>query len=218
MGKVSSSSPGKRPRRRVRFYVPPPPLPRHAYPARSVEATTLLERFFVSAVVAILLIRAWLALTGYPQIGGDGLHIAHVLFGGIGMLIALLASLTFLGRRSRVFAAIVGGAGFGAFIDELGKFITSDNNYFYQPTIALIYVVFVLLFIAGERLATDSHPHAGRAPGASPRRSYQCHDRGVSQARARAGRAIAGWERSQESAGARSRKCSRQNRRDSRTG
>ena len=123
-----------------------------------MEATTLLERFFVSAVVAILLIRAWLALTGYPQIGGHGLHIAHMLFGGVGMLIALLASLTFLGRRSRVFAAIVGGAGFGAFIDELGKFITSDNNYFYQPTIALIYVVFVLLFLAGERLASDSSP------------------------------------------------------------
>jgi hypothetical protein len=142
----------------VRFYIPPPPLPRHAYPARSVEAARLLERFFVSGVVAVLLIRAWLGLTGYPQIGGDGLHIAHMLFGGIGMLIALLASLTFLGRRSRVFAAIVGGAGFGAFIDELGKFITSNNNYFYQPAVAMIYVVFVLLFIAGERLTTDSHP------------------------------------------------------------
>ena len=118
----------------------------------------LLERFFVSAIVAVLLIRAWLGLTGYPQIGGDGLHIAHMLFGGIGMLIALLISLAFLGQRSRHFAAIVGGAGFGAFIDELGKFITSDNNYFYQPAIALIYVVFVLIFIAGERLATDAHP------------------------------------------------------------
>jgi hypothetical protein len=123
-----------------------------------VEASSLLERFFVSGVVAVLLIRAWLSLTGYPQIGGDGLHIAHMLFGGIGMLIALLASLTFLGRRTRGFAAIVGGAGFGAFIDELGKFITSDNNYFYQPAVAMIYVVFVLLFIAGERLTTDSHP------------------------------------------------------------
>jgi hypothetical protein len=122
-----------------------------------MEATRLLERFFVSGVVTVLLIRAWLGLTGYPQIGGDGLHIAHMLFGGIGMLIALLANLTFLGRRTRVFAAIVGGAGFGAFIDELGKFITSDNNYFYQPAVALIYVVFVLLFIAGERLASDSH-------------------------------------------------------------
>jgi len=142
----------------VRFYIPPPPLPRHAYPARRVEAAAHLERFFVSAVVAVLLIRAWLGLTGYPQIGGHGLHIAHMLFGGIGMLIALLASMTFLGRRTLGFAAIVGGAGFGAFIDELGKFITSNNNYFYQPAVALIYLVFVLLFIAGERLPTDSHP------------------------------------------------------------
>jgi hypothetical protein len=142
----------------VRFYIPPPPLPRHAFPARNVESTRFLERFFVSAVVAVLLIRGWLSLTGYPQIGGDGLHIAHMLFGGIGMLIALLANLTFLGRRTRGFAAIVGGAGFGAFIDELGKFVTSDNNYFYQPAVAMIYVVFVLLFIAGERLTTDSTP------------------------------------------------------------
>jgi hypothetical protein len=155
--KVSSGPPAKRTRRGVRFYVPPPPLPRHAYPPRNMEAARLLEHFFVSAVVAVLLIRAWLGLTGYPQIGGDGLHIAHMLFGGIGMLIALLVNLSFLGRRTRVFAAIVGGAGFGAFIDELGKFITSDNNYFYQPAVALIYVIFVLLFIAGERLASDSH-------------------------------------------------------------
>jgi hypothetical protein len=117
-----------------------------------------LERFFVSAVVAVLLIRGWLELTGYPQIGGHGLHIAHMLFGGVGMLVALLASLTFLGPRTRTFAAIVGGAGFGAFIDELGKFITSDNDYFFQPTIALIYVIFVLLFIAGERFARKATP------------------------------------------------------------
>src|SRR5215212_1337187 len=158
VAKPSSNPPGKRAKRRVRFYIPPPPLPRHAYPARNMEAPTLLERFFVSAVVTVRLISAWLGLTGYPQIGGDCLHIAHMLFGGIGMLIALLASLTFLGQRTRVFAAIVGGAGFGAFIDELGTFITSNNNYFYQPAVAPIYVVFVLLFIAGERLATDAHP------------------------------------------------------------
>lgn len=117
-----------------------------------------MERFLVSAVVAVLLIRAYLTATGFPQIGGHGLHIAHMLFGGVLMLAALLASLAFLGPGVRVFAAIVGGAGFGAFIDELGKFITSDNDYFYRPTVALIYVVFVLLVIATERLSTERNP------------------------------------------------------------
>jgi hypothetical protein len=81
-----------------------------------------------------------------------------MLFGGAGMLIALLTSLAFLGPRARGFAAVVGGAGFGTFIDELGKFITSDNDYFFRPTVALIYVIFVLLFIAGERMATETDP------------------------------------------------------------
>lgn len=123
-----------------------------------MHAPALTERFLVSAVVAVLLIRAYLTATGFPQIGGHGLHIAHMLFGGVLMLVALLASLTFLGPGVRLFAAIVGGAGFGAFIDELGKFITSDNDYFYRPTVALIYVVFVLLVIATERLSTERNP------------------------------------------------------------
>lgn len=121
-------------------------------PIRSVYAPMLLEHFFVSAVVAVLLIRAWLEITGYPQIGGEGLHIAHMLFGGFMMMAAVVIMLTYLGRRARLIAAILGGAGFGTFIDELGKFITSDNDYFFQPTIALIYIIFVLLFLLGERL------------------------------------------------------------------
>src|SRR5439155_6060268 len=74
-------------------------------------------------------------------------HIAHVLIGGALMTASIVLLLAFLGNKVRWFASLLGGMGFGLFIDELGKFITSDNNYFFQPTVALIYVVFIGLFL-----------------------------------------------------------------------
>lgn len=125
----------------------------HAAPfARNAELGMLLETVLVWAVVAILTIRFFLALTGFPQLGGHGLHIAHMLWGGLFMLASLVVLLAFLGRRVQRIAAIVGGIGFGTFIDELGKFITSDNDYFFRPTISLIYCIFVLLFLLGRRI------------------------------------------------------------------
>jgi len=115
---------------------------------RSVYAEILLEDFFVSAVASVLAIRFYLHVTGFPQLGVGPLHIAHMLWGGFLMLIALVILLAFLDHRAKVIAAVLGGIGFGAFIDELGKFITRDNDYFFQPTVALIYVIFVLIFFA----------------------------------------------------------------------
>jgi hypothetical protein len=114
---------------------------------RNLDAGQLLETFLVSAVAAVLGVRFFLDVTGYPRLGGGGLHIAHMLWGGVLMVAAVLLLLSYLGHRIRRAAAIIAGLGFGLFIDELGKFITSDNNYFYRPAIALIYVVFVLLFL-----------------------------------------------------------------------
>src|SRR3989442_12425372 len=114
---------------------------------RNLRAGALLERFLVSAVAALLAGRFFLGLTGFPRLGGGGLHIAHMLWGGGLMVAALLVLLGYLGQRVRRTAAVVAGIGFGLFIDELGKFITSDNNYFFRPAIALIYVIFVLLFL-----------------------------------------------------------------------
>lgn len=129
---------------------------------RGVDAPVFVEHFLISAVAAVLGIRIYLAATGYPQIGGGGLHIAHMLWGGLLMLAALVAMLIFLGRQVRAWSAIVGGLGFGTFIDELGKFITSDNDYFYQPTIALIYAIFVVLALMFQALV-HKRPVAPRA-------------------------------------------------------
>lgn len=114
---------------------------------RYSEAGDLLEIFLVSAVVSLISIRVYLSLTGFPQIGVGDFHIAHMLWGGFGMMIALLSMFVLLNNEIKYFSAIIGGIGFGAFIDELGKFITADNNYFFQPTVALIYVIFVLIFL-----------------------------------------------------------------------
>ena len=120
---------------------------------RNIEAENLLEMFLVSAVASVLVIRFYLQITGYIQLGGDTLHIAHMLWGGILMLAALVLILGFLGHSVQRLAAILGGVGFGVFIDELGKFITSDNDYFFQPTIALIYIIFVLLYLAFRHIS-----------------------------------------------------------------
>jgi len=115
---------------------------------RNFEAGQYLDWFLVTAVTTVLLIRAYLELTGYPQIGGGTLHIAHMLWGGLGMLVAMIILLSFLGRGPQRLAAVVGGAGFGTFIDEVGKFVTKDNDYFFQPSVAIMYVVFILIYLA----------------------------------------------------------------------
>jgi hypothetical protein len=114
---------------------------------RNADFGELQETFLVSAVTMILVIRTQLWLTNYPQLGGHGLHIAHLLWGGLFMVLAIGILVTFLGRSPRRAAAVVGGVGFGFFIDELGKFITADNNYFFKPAAALIYLIFVGLFL-----------------------------------------------------------------------
>ena len=123
---------------------------------RNQEASTLLELFLVTAVFSVLAIRFFLALTGYPSLSPGNLHIAHVLLGGVLMMVALVIALAFINKSAYYIVAVLGGFGFGAFIDELGKFITGDNDYFYQPTVALIYLVFVLLYLLVEVLVNKS--------------------------------------------------------------
>ena len=114
---------------------------------RNISAPELVELFLVGAVAAVLGVRWYLALAGYPPIGGIGPHTAPLLGGGLLMLIALLLLFAMPGRAMPRIAALLGGIGCGAFMDELGRFITADYNYFYEPPLGLIYVAFIGIFL-----------------------------------------------------------------------
>lgn len=130
-------------------------LPKKLF-AHNLESSILRENFLVSAVVSIIVIRIFLRLTDYPSIGGDSLHIAHMLWGGLLMVIAFFLLFSYLSKKTTSLAAIIGGLGFGAFIDEIGKFITRDNNYFFQPAIAIIYIIIVVLFLISQAITRYS--------------------------------------------------------------
>lgn len=127
-------------------------VPRHA-------GVPLAEAFLVSAVATVLIIRFYLWATGYPQVGGDGLHVAHVLWGGLLMMAGALVMFLRLGLPAMRLGSVLVGVGFGFFVDEIGKFVTSDVNYFFQPAIAMIYVIFVVLAmvlaVARRRMRLD---------------------------------------------------------------
>lgn len=123
---------------------------------RDTDTGSHLELLMVMSVVTILVSRAFLALSGYPRISPGNLHIAHMLWGGLLMFVALVLVFRYWNPSLRRFAAFVGGIGFGLFIDELGKFITEDNDYFYQPTIALLYVLFIIMYMLFRALSERS--------------------------------------------------------------
>ena len=132
-------------------------LRRRAFMLPRADGVAAAESFLVSAVVTVLGIRAYLSATGYPQLGGGGLHIAHVLWGGLLMMAGVLLILLRLGRPALRTGAVLAGVGFGFFIDEIGKFVTSDVNYFFQPAVAMIYVIFVVLVIILAVIRRHTH-------------------------------------------------------------
>ena len=150
---------------------------------RDPRASEHVLGFVLTTVATIVVTRGYLQLTGFPQIGGETLHVAHVLWGGLFMAVAMVLLLSFAGPVVRPPAAFLGGIGFGLFIDEVGKFLTQDNDYFFQPAPMIMYVTLVVLMIAADALHGRRPPHpserlaaaadhavAGLAGGLSPHR------------------------------------------------
>jgi hypothetical protein len=69
------------------------------------------------------------------------------------MVAALVIVLSFLNRDAMRVAAFLGGLGFGTFIDEVGKFVTKDNDYFFEPAFSLMYMVFIALVLVSNAIS-----------------------------------------------------------------
>lgn len=129
-------------------------------PVRRPGAEQFLLIMLLSFAFSVSATRLFLELTGYPQLGGGGLHIAHLLWGGLLLFIAALLPLIFANRWVYRVVALLSGLGIGLFIDEVGKFITQNNDYFYPAAAPIVYAFFlicVLIYLQFSRpTARDS--------------------------------------------------------------
>lgn len=128
-------------------------------PVRRLRAEQYLLMTLLSFAGSVTLTRLFLEITGYPQLGGGGLHIAHLLWGGLLLFIASLLPLIYSNRWVYNLGAVLAGIGVGLFIDEVGKFITQNNNYFYPPAAPIIYAFFlitILIYLRVRKLPTNN--------------------------------------------------------------
>jgi hypothetical protein len=127
-------------------------------PVRRLGAERYLRHTLIWFALTVITVRLALAATGYPKLGGGELHIAHVLWGGLALFAAALSPLLFANRWALEASAVLAGIGVGLFIDEVGKFITQSNDYFFPPAAPIIYAVFLLTLLLYARVREDPTP------------------------------------------------------------
>ncbi len=110
-------------------------------------AASYVRLILLSFAATVAITRLYLTLTGFPQIGNRMLHISHLLWGGLALFISSILLVIYANRRIYAAGSILAGFGAGLFTDEVGKFITRTNDYFYPPAAPIIYTIFLLVVL-----------------------------------------------------------------------
>jgi len=134
------------------------PLPWIRRPVRREAAERYLLVTLVSFAGTVIGTRWFLTITGFPAIGGGDLHIAHALWGGAALFAASLLPILLAGRFVYLLSSFLAGVGIGLFIDEVGKFITAENDYFYPAAAPIIYATFLLAVLVWLRAREPHDP------------------------------------------------------------
>lgn len=121
-------------------------------PVKREGAEDFLLLSLISFGASVMFTRLFLNITNYPKLGNSEFHIAHVLWGGLILFAAALLPLIFANRWALSTSAVLSGLGVGLFIDEIGKFITQSNNYFYPPAAPIIYAFFLITVLVYMRV------------------------------------------------------------------
>jgi hypothetical protein len=108
-------------------------------PVRRRGAEKYLQLNLLSFAASVTITRFFLELTGYPQLGNETLHIAHV----------------YANRWAYTWTSLISGVGIGLFIDEVGKFITQNNDYFFPAAAPIIYAFFLTSVLIYSRVTKE---------------------------------------------------------------
>jgi hypothetical protein len=131
-------------------------ISRVSEPVRRKGSERYLQLTLLSFAASVSLTRFILLITGYPQLGNETFHIAHVLYGGIMLYIGSLLPLIYANRWAYTWSSLFSGVGIGLFIDEVGKFITQNNDYFFPAAAPIIYAFFLTSVLIYTRVTKET--------------------------------------------------------------
>jgi len=112
------------------------------------KAAWYMLTMVIAFAITVVGTRLYLDITGYPQLGNETFHFAHALWGGLLQAVSAILMLVYLNEWVFSLSAALAGIGIGLFIDEIGKFITQSNDYFFPLAAPIIYVAFILCVFA----------------------------------------------------------------------